>query len=509
MHLRGIGAFVNQDRAIKIPGFEPAPLAAGNPTFGAAGRLFAPLLAIVGVLTALRLTANAFANTELFFDEAQYWFWSRELAFGYYSKPPLIAWIIRGATEICGDSEACIRTPSALFHAGTALAIHGIGKLLFDQRIGFWSGLAYATLPGVTLSSTLISTDAPLLFFVATALWSYLKLADSRSWLWAGLFGAAIGFGFLSKYAMAYFLICMVLAQLGQPKYRRLWSDARFYAGLAIGAAILAPNILWNTQNGFATLSHTADNANWGDSLLHPVAALEFIGGQFGVFGPIFFAAFLLFCISWLRDPAVRARNAGAAALLLTFAVPVILLMTFQALLSRAHANWAAFAYVAATVLMTGVLLREGWTRLFQASLALHLAVFVLVSVGGILAGRISLPGGSDPYARVLGWKALAEAAAEQARAGGFKTIATDKRALAAELFYYLREEKLEIVALGGGGRPRDHFELTRPLTSATPRPVLLVSFTNKLPDNARAISVQKFPAGLSSTRQVYFYKLD
>ena len=47
----------------------------------------------------LRLFALYFAKTDLFFDEAQYWLWSRDLAFGYFSKPPLIAWLIRLATE--------------------------------------------------------------------------------------------------------------------------------------------------------------------------------------------------------------------------------------------------------------------------------------------------------------------------------------------------------------------------------------------------------------------------
>ena len=68
-------------------------------------------LSALRLLTLFRLATLAFSQTELFFDEAQYWFWSRELAFGYYSKPPLIAWIIRGATELCGQGEACIRAP--------------------------------------------------------------------------------------------------------------------------------------------------------------------------------------------------------------------------------------------------------------------------------------------------------------------------------------------------------------------------------------------------------------
>jgi len=61
------------------------------------------------VLLALRLTANAFAVTDLVFDEAQYWSWSRELDLGYFSKPPLLAWLIRGTSELCGQGEACLR----------------------------------------------------------------------------------------------------------------------------------------------------------------------------------------------------------------------------------------------------------------------------------------------------------------------------------------------------------------------------------------------------------------
>ena len=57
------------------------------------------LLAILGALLVIRLFVLYFAKTDLFFDEAQYWWWSRDLAFGYFSKPPLIAWLIRLATD--------------------------------------------------------------------------------------------------------------------------------------------------------------------------------------------------------------------------------------------------------------------------------------------------------------------------------------------------------------------------------------------------------------------------
>ncbi len=38
-------------------------------------------------------------------DEAEYWAWSRQLDWSYYSRGPLIAWLIRLATDIAGSHE--------------------------------------------------------------------------------------------------------------------------------------------------------------------------------------------------------------------------------------------------------------------------------------------------------------------------------------------------------------------------------------------------------------------
>ena len=63
------------------------------------------LAACLGALLAVRLAAVYPANNDLVLDEAQYWTWSRDLAFGYFSKPPMIAWVIRGASELCGNAR--------------------------------------------------------------------------------------------------------------------------------------------------------------------------------------------------------------------------------------------------------------------------------------------------------------------------------------------------------------------------------------------------------------------
>ena len=137
---------------------------------------------IVGLaaLLCVRLAALYWNATDLFFDEAQYWAWSEQLAFGYFSKPPLVAWLIRAATEACGPGEACVRLPSPFLHTLTALAVFFLGRRLYDGRVGALSALAFLTLPGVSLSAVLISTDVPLLTCWAIALVGFAALFRDR-----------------------------------------------------------------------------------------------------------------------------------------------------------------------------------------------------------------------------------------------------------------------------------------------------------------------------------------
>ena len=58
-------------------------------------------------------------------DEAHYWDWSRQLDWSYYSKGPLVAWLIHAscwlagdwATAHCGNAMPAVRLPAAVSRA--------------------------------------------------------------------------------------------------------------------------------------------------------------------------------------------------------------------------------------------------------------------------------------------------------------------------------------------------------------------------------------------------------
>lgn len=474
---------------------------------------------LLTALLILRIAALLTSTTDLFFDEAQYWSWSTEPAFGYYSKPPLVAWVIRAATELCGSAEYCIRLPAPLFHTVTALLVYATATRLYDASIGFWSALAYATLPGVSFSAGIISTDVPLLTFWALALYAIVSLERTNAWWPAILLGLALGLGLNAKYAMAYFVLALAIYALWSGRVWRWATDRRLQAALALAALLILPNILWNQANSFATFTHTADNAKWHGQLFHPLKALEFLAAQFGVFGPILFASLLI--ITWR---AIRHPPEQGDKLLLSFTLPVIAVVTIQALVSRAHANWAAIAYVAATILVVATLIRTAGWRWLKLSLGIHVAVLGLLIVATSVAARLSLPNGVIPFARTIGWNEIAKLAEQElqsaaARQKPFKVMLGEERALVAQLLYYMRTQPAAfdippILAWRSPGRPMDHYELTRPYAKKSGEPVLLVSLTPDVAHianrfaNVDHLGTHDINVGKIRIRQVRFYAL-
>jgi len=432
-------------------------------------RVFQLGLAGIAAVTLWRLALLPFDSRDLFVDEAQYWFWGQELAWGYYSKPPLIGWLLRAATEIGSDAPAWIRAPLPLIHAGTAVVVALIGRRLFGARTGAVAGIAFVTLPGVALGSLLVSTDTPLLLAFAVAMLAHLHLAERRSAAWAVGLGAAVGLGLLSKYAMVYFPLSAAVAAAALPAARIAWRDA-LVAG-AVALALVAPNLAWNAANDFATLQHTAYNADWEGPTADLPALAGFWAGQFAVAGPIVFAAYLV--------GLPRARVSPAPRYPALMSLPVFAIVSVQALLAGANANWAAAGHLGA-VLVAAVVL-AGRRRWLAAAVAVNLAATVALPVAAVFADRWRV-GDALVLDRYVGQAETSRAAAALAREAGIDTVVSSSRTYLADLVYTLRDSGLAVYAVPEPGFPPHHYAQAMPLPPG-PGPVLLLQRGSGPPD--------------------------
>ncbi len=433
---------------------------------------WATAAALVAALTAWRVLGLWLAETDLYTDEAQYWFWSETPALGYYSKPPLIAWVIRLATELGGaETPFWVRLPAPLFHAVAAFAVGAVGARLWGMRIGALAAILYATMPAVSVGSMVISTDTLLLPFVAFGLLFWLWGLERPGAGPAVALGLAIGCGLYAKYAMLYLPLCMALAALAAPSLRL----RRDVAGVAVVVALLAalPHLVWSVRMGFVTAAHVAADAQAGAGGLSLKDLGEFLGAQFGVFGPILLPAWAVAC--WR---VARGGGPARAGALVWASAPILAIVSVQALRAGAEANWAAAAYAAATPLAAAALARA--PRLLAVSLALHGLVAVAAPMAPAAPGLIAAPGGESALRRLMGRAELADRFAALARVEGVDVIVAENRGLLADLLHVARAARrdgaLTIHAPPPEGAPANHFEMTIPAPPALGRPALFLT---------------------------------
>src|SRR5215204_1389273 len=81
-------------------------------------------------------------------DEAQYWDWSRRLDLSYYSKGPLVAYIIRASCAVFGDTMPAVRLPALVLGTGTLVVTYLLARKLFaSDRVGLGAVLLFHVVP--------------------------------------------------------------------------------------------------------------------------------------------------------------------------------------------------------------------------------------------------------------------------------------------------------------------------------------------------------------------------
>lgn len=397
------------------------------------------------VFSLWRLWSRQIAGVDLFFDEAYYWGWAQTPDWGYYSKPPVVAWLIYITTHLLGDNMFAVRLGSAILYPLTALVIYWLGLKLFafsarKYAIALIGALTFMSLPVIAFGSWFITTDAPLLFFWALSLLFYVRALDSNSWRDWILLGLCAALGLLSKYTMVFFVPCALMHLLVSNQLAIQLRNPRLYVAAGLATLLFLPNIWWNYQHQFSSYKHTAEISQLDKHLINPAHFGEFFAAQFAVFGFVLFGGLIaaLFRLrSLLTNPPM--------AVLLSFSFVPVALFCLLAFTSRAFANWAAFAYVAAALFIAAWWMQLGRHRLLASGLLANFLLIALLSHWQWLAGisGVELSRKSDPYFRVKAWQALAKKIEpEFARYPQARLLGVNRDMLAEMSFYIGRNHQ-------------------------------------------------------------------
>lgn len=425
---------------------EPLRLNAGVPA----------LLLLAVLILAWRAWAVLLSGASLYVDEAQYWAWAQHLEWGYFSKPPGIAALIRLSTALFGDSLLGVKALAMLCYPLLALLSWLVARRLYDCSVAGWSALLVLTLPIYAWLGLFVSTDALLAVFWLAGLWLYLRAIDDNRWAdWLAL-GVVFGLGLLSKYTMAVFIGSLFLHLAIFHRIRL--ATAGPWLALLLGGLMLAPNIGWNIAHDFPTLRHTAEitlqrqaGNRWG-------ALGEFVAAQWLSFGPLLGSVAVVGALRWRR-----LARCPAASLVGCFVLPLWAVVAVQAATGGANANWAAPAFAPTVIVLAGCLLdgrRRGW-------MIAGVAINVLLSAAAyhapawLAASDVANPARYNPFVRATGWDELAHKLHPYLLAYPDAILLADNRTLLAHMAYELRGRQPRLISWNPGRQASDHFKLS------------------------------------------------
>ena len=402
---------------------------------------------LLACATALRLAYLLVSPLDLVADEAYYWDWSRQLDWGYFSKPPMIAWIMALFSRVMPSSAAVVRLPAVLLSAVSAWALFALARSMYDARTGFWAAAAGMASPGGSVLAFMMTIDAPLVCSWSLALylfWKALEKEKGGSVVWLGL-AVAIGVGLLSKQIMSCFIGIMFLFLAVSGRDRHLLKSYRPYLYSIIGLAALVPSVLWNAHHGWITFHHTAGHFEGSKSFF--IATMgEFIGAQIGVISPVTWILLVVLCLFSILN--FRKLDRRALYLLCFGFLPLacVFVLSFR---QRIEPNWPAAFYPAAMVLLaawgcgafsTGSKL-DAWRPWFKKGVMIGALMALLTYALPFWAASAPGPWAQRLVARLQGSQQLGVAAGaafgEVTRPGNTFVLALSRQ-MTAELAFYM-----------------------------------------------------------------------
>ncbi len=376
-------------------------------------------------------------------DEAHYWEWSRRLDLSYYSKGPMIAYLIRIGTGLFGDTVFGIRSMAVVFLTLGSIVLYALGKRMYDEKTGVLAAVLLHVIPLFAVFGIIFTIDSPFLFFWILALYLFyrivsdLKGAPGRSIaLWTAL-GAAIGLGLLTKYTMAFFYPCAFLFLCLDREKRRILLTKGPFLAVIVSILVFSPVIIWNAQHDWVTLKHTAGQAHLTEGIRLSLKSFgEFVASQLGVLTPLVFVLMLVALF------VARRRKHGA--FLFWFSIPVLAFFLAKSIQGKVQANWALPAYVSGVLAYAAYVLETFSSRgAFRKAIVVGSLVLAFsVTAVGHYPSLLNLPRSLDPTARLTGWKELGNEVStlyEEISAGHPAFIFSDRYQVSSQLAFYVR----------------------------------------------------------------------
>lgn len=420
------------------------------------------LLSFLFVMSVFRIYYILHGPLDLSPDEAHYWEWARRLDLSYYSKGPMIAYLIYISTSIFGDTVFGIRIMAVIFSALSSVYLFRLINYMYveqkpenNQSVALSSALLLQIIPMFAPFGVIFTIDSPFIFFWILSLHFFwraiisedrLKTQNSklRNWLFLGI---SIGLGLLTKYTMAFFYACAFLFLLFSEK-RFLLKTTKPYLSFIISLLLFSPVIIWNLQHDWVTIRHTAGQAHVSEGLTMSFKTfIEFLGSQVGIITPIIFGMMMYAIFKFVSGKGGSIHEPDEllrVGFLLYFSIPVIGFFLLKSIQGKVQPNWAMTGYITGIIAFVKYFIGQRFLSSKKKTLLLSgISLALFVTMIAHYPSIIKLPPKLDPSSRLRGWKELGSEVSriyDSMQNKGEVFIFSDRYQVSSELAFYVKK---------------------------------------------------------------------
>ncbi|WP_289061279.1 glycosyltransferase family 39 protein [uncultured Zobellia sp.] len=273
-------------------------------------------LILLGIGFLLNLLQSYF--TPLIFDEAYYWHFAQNMAWGYFDHPSMVAVLIK-ISSFFFNGELGVRFMSCILSSATLFILWNIvdHPKKKDYVVHFFVLVYSMTL--LNAYGFLTLPDTPLLFFTALLLYVYKRFIEKPDLFWGIVMGITMAGLMYSKYHAALVIIFILLSNLKLVLNK--------YAWLSVIVALLCyiPHFIWLYENEFVTINyHLFDRPN--DPYNFNKYTLGYFVNLVAIFG---------FTFPWIYWGLFKAKASDKFARALLFLIFGVLIFFFISSFNR------------------------------------------------------------------------------------------------------------------------------------------------------------------------------
>ncbi|MCK0161493.1 glycosyltransferase family 39 protein [Allomuricauda sp. F6463D] len=305
-------------------------------------KLFFILLAILFALNLFQASV-----TELIFDEAYYWYYAQNMAWGYFDHPSMVALLIK-ISSFFFDGELGVRFMSAVLSAGTYMLLWSLidNPKKREYVVHFFLLVFSFTL--LNAYGFLTLPDTSLLFFTALFLWLYKRfLVDPSIWITL-LLGVVMAALMYSKYHAVLVILFVFLSN-----YKLIFNKKAWLA-VILALVCYIPHFIWLYQNDFVSITfHLYERPNQAYSF--DQFTLGYFLNLIAIIGLLFF---------WIYRAFFKFKPQDKFSKALVYLVYGVLIFFFISSFNRrVQAQWAIVISIPLVIIAFEHLLQNAKSR--------------------------------------------------------------------------------------------------------------------------------------------------